>query len=61
MRETKNVEIATGLVLRRGNRGLANQEIGIEHWGNVAVVGSTGDQWPLGKENTWASQPRRGP
>lgn len=61
MRETKNVEIAAGLVLRRGDRGLANQEIGIEHWGNVAVAGSAGDQRPLGKENTWACQPRRGP
>lgn len=61
MWETKNVEIATGLVLWRGNRGLANQEIGIEHWGDVAVVGSVGDQRPLRKENTWASQPRRVP
>jgi len=61
MRETKNVEIATGLVLRRGDRGLANQEIGIEHWGNVAVGGSAGDRRPLGKENTLASRPKRGP
>jgi hypothetical protein len=52
MWETKNVEIATGLVLRRGDRGLANQEIGIKHGGNVAVGDLAGDQLPLGKENT---------
>ena len=47
MRKTKNVEIATGLILRRGDRRLTNQEIGIEHGGNVAVGGSTGDQLSL--------------
>jgi len=52
MRKTKNIEIATGLILQRGNRGLANQEIGIEHGGNVTVGASTGDQQSLGKENT---------
>ena len=61
MRKTKDVEIATGLILRRGDRGLANQEIGIKHGGNVAVGGSIGDQLSLRKENTWACQPRRGP
>jgi len=61
MGEAKNIEIATGLVLRRSDRGLANQEIGIEHGGNVAARRSAGDQQPLSKESTWAFQPRRGP
>lgn len=59
MGETKNVEIAAGLVLRRGDRGLANQEIGIEHWCNVAVAGSAGDQRPLGKENKYMGMPAK--